>query len=124
MTQSAQSLVFVYGTLKRGGSNHAFLAGQTFVRSARTVAGYSLVHLNDFPGMILDETDTSGVGGEIWSVDAACLAGLDELEGIEEGLYRREPIHLQTIHTHEIVQAYLYAGDVAGRPRLAGGQWP
>ncbi|TAG31979.1 MAG: hypothetical protein EAZ36_02825, partial [Verrucomicrobia bacterium] len=28
-------LVFVYGTLKRGGSNHAFMVGQRFIGLAR-----------------------------------------------------------------------------------------
>ena len=34
--------LFVYGTLKRGGSNHAQLAGQKFIAEAHTMPGYTL----------------------------------------------------------------------------------
>jgi len=34
--------IFVYGTLKRGGRNHHFMAGQQFVGEARTAPGYTL----------------------------------------------------------------------------------
>jgi gamma-glutamylcyclotransferase (GGCT)/AIG2-like uncharacterized protein YtfP len=124
VSESGHALIFVYGTLKRGGSNHAFLTGQTFLQTARTVAGYSLVHLRDFPGMIPDETDRIGVAGEVWKVDANCLAQLDDLEGINEGLYRREPIRLQGFSEYEHAQTYLYAGDVSGKPRHPHGHWP
>lgn len=124
MSEPGHSLIFVYGTLKRGGSNHAFLTGQNFIQSARTVPGYSLVHLRDFPGMISDDTDQAGVAGEIWKVDAACLEKLDDLEGVDEGLYRRESIRLRDFPAEECVQTYLYAGDISGRSRLPHGHWP
>jgi gamma-glutamylcyclotransferase (GGCT)/AIG2-like uncharacterized protein YtfP len=124
VSESGHALIFVYGTLKRGGSNHAFLIGQTFLQSARTVAGYSLVHLRDFPGMIPDEMDRIGVAGEVWKVDLTCLAQLDDLEGVDEGLYRREAIQLQGFSENERVETYLYAGDILDRPRLPHGHWP
>src|SRR5689334_7669355 len=89
-----RKLVFVYGTLKRGGSNHPYLAGQSFVGEARTVPGFRLYELSGFPGMIAMPSDREGVAGEVWSVDAAALEQLDALEGVDEGLYRREPVPL------------------------------
>ena len=41
--------VFVYGTLKRGGSNHSFLAGQRYLGPARTPPGFTLHSLGDYP---------------------------------------------------------------------------
>ena len=116
------SLVFVYGTLTRGGSNHAHLAGQTLVGEARTAPGFRLYQLADYPGMIALAGDRAGVTGEVWSVDAACLARLDHLEGVAEGLYRREPVPLLAPFTGRSVDAYLYAQSVAGRRDL-GSTW-
>ena len=81
------TLVFVYGTLKRGGGNHHFLAGQAFVDEARTARGYTLYDLSGYPGMVRQDDDDTGVMGEVWSVDDECLARLDVLECTAEGLY-------------------------------------
>lgn len=115
--------VFVYGTLKRGGSNHACLAGQRFVAPARSAAGFTLVGLGDYPGLVRAPNDTAGVTGELWLVDAATLAVLDDLEGVAEGLYTRITLPLQSPPGHATALAYLYARDVAGRPVL-GDTWP
>ena len=114
--------LFVYGTLKRGCKNHHLIAGQTYVGEARTAPGYRLHDLGDFPGMVTDPTDTTGVTGEVWSADAAGLARLDAFEGVDEGLYRRERVALLPPFSETDVHTYLYARDVAGRPVL-GPTW-
>ena len=118
--------LFVYGTLKRGGSNHAHLAGQKFLGPARTAAGYTLISLGDYPGLVRSADDREGVTGELWSVDDPCLAHLDEFEGITENLYRRAEIPLATpcsLGSAAPVETYFYARPVAGRPQL-GPTWP
>ncbi len=121
-TPAAPTVIFVYGTLKRGGSNHHFLARQNYLTDARTVPGYRLYDLAGYPGLVPDLSDTQGVTGEIWAVDAGCLALLDELEGIDEGLYRREVVPLQPPNADCAAQAYLYARSIAGR-RALGSTW-
>ncbi len=116
------TLVFVYGTLKRHGSNHRFLAGQEFVGEARTVGGYILHALGDYPGMVRSTDTAHSVTGEIWKVSASCLAALDALEGLDEGLYARESIKLAPPFHQEIVQTYLYLRSAEGRPVL-GDTW-
>jgi len=71
--------IFVYGTLKRGGSNHRLLDGQRFLAVARTLPIYKLYALNDFPGMVAEAKNGRSIEGEIWQIDPACLARLDEL---------------------------------------------
>ncbi len=115
--------VFVYGTLKRGGANHHFLAGQRFIGEARTAPGFQMYELEGYPGMIAQPDSSQSVTGEIWEVDSACLAALDELEGLAEGLYRREAVPLAPPHSLRQVEAYLYAKTVAGR-RVLGPTWP
>ncbi len=116
------SLVFVYGTLKRGGSNYSHLAGQKFLGEARTAPGFRLYELDSYPGMIAFSNDRTGVTGEVWSVDADCLAQLDLLEGIAEGLYRRERVPLLAPFIGQNVEAYLYARSIEGRRDL-GSTW-
>ena len=110
--------VFVYGTLKRGGDNHHYIAYQQFLGVARTPAGYTLHSLGDYPGMVRAPADTAGVTGELWAVDAACLHQLDLLEGVNEGLYERVPLKLATPADEQPVDTYLYLGSVTGRPIL------
>lgn len=115
--------LFLYGTLKRGGSNHAFLSGQRYLGDARTKPGFTLYSLGDFPGMVRSPGDTKGVNGELWAVDAACLQQLDELEGVAEGLYERVPITLAAPHDNQPVETYLFLRSVAGRT-VSGAEWP
>ena len=116
--------IFVYGTLKRGGSNHAFLQGQVFLGEARTEPGYRLFVVADYPGMVRDKTAPRGVAGEVWAVDADTLARLDELEGIEEKLYRRAPITLPPPFENLVVETYIYLRNTRGRRPLVDGNWP
>jgi gamma-glutamylaminecyclotransferase len=123
MSPLGNQLVFVYGTLKRGGSNHPAIAGQTFCGNARTANGFRLFSLGEYPGMVVDPNDRDGVSGEVWSVDEACLARLDALEGVDQGLYRREPVALQPPFAGREVLTYIYAQNTIGRAHIAGGEW-
>jgi len=118
----AMNLVFVYGTLKRGGSNHHLMAGQKFLGAARTPPGFRLYDLGGHPGMIPKTDDRAGIFGEVWSVDVACLAQLDLLEGTAQGIYRRVPVRLLPPFADQPVETYLYAQSVAGRPDI-GSIW-
>lgn len=124
-------LVFVYGTLKRGGSNHHWMTGQRFLGDARLAPGHGLYSLGEYPGLVAEPGATERVRGELWAVDDAGLAGLDELEGVAEGLYARVSAELaewpEQLATDPAarsrVQTYLYLPDFTGRTRL-GDSWP
>lgn len=115
--------LFVYGTLKRGGSNHVFLRGQRFIGEARTAPGFTLYSLGDYPGMVRAPGDTAGVTGELWAVDDACLAELDRLEGLDEGLYERIDVLLEPNHLAGSAQTYLYLRQLDGLTSV-GDTWP
>jgi gamma-glutamylcyclotransferase (GGCT)/AIG2-like uncharacterized protein YtfP len=116
------TLLFVYGTLKRGCSNHHQLASQTFVGAARTIPGFSLFDLGGYPGIAAKPDDRAGVVGEVWSVDAAALEELDRFEGVHEGLYRRGSIGLMPPFDTKNVEAYLPSNPIIGRKDL-GDYW-
>jgi gamma-glutamylcyclotransferase (GGCT)/AIG2-like uncharacterized protein YtfP len=115
--EAASTLLFVYGTLKRGQRNHRLLDGQEFVRAARTRPGYRLLDLGPYPGLV--ESDTGGaIEGEIYRVDAATLLRLDAFEGPQ---YRRAVIKVQD--AGDTVEGYLYQGASDGLCDC-GPSWP
>jgi len=115
--------IFVYGTLKRGGSNHRRMAGQQFVAAAHTKPIYRIYAIGDYPAMVDAPQDGCSIEGEIWAVDNECLARLDRLEGLNEGLYKRVPIQLQPPHNTHAVEGYIYLPSIAGR-HDCGTVWP
>lgn len=115
-------LLFVYGTLKRGCSNHRHMAGHTFVGEARTRPGFRLYDVGGYPGLVAAPDDRDGVRGEVWSVDAAGLEHLDRFEGVAEGLYRREGVPLETPFADRRIDAYVFGSSVTGRT-VIGAEW-
>lgn len=116
------TLLFVYGTLKRGCKNHQHLSAQTFVGLARTKPGFRLYDLGGYPGIATLPGDPTAVVGEIWSVTPEALARLDRFEGVHEGLYRREPIPLEPPFADRSIDAYVSALPITGRPDV-GSKW-
>lgn len=113
--------VFVYGTLKRGGENHEWLAGQRFLGAARTLPQYRMFDLGGHPGMIIDEQGIA-IEGEVWEVDEAALTRLDVLEDIESGEYERVPVLLDGGFGSQRVEGYIYLRCVDGRGEV-GACW-
>ncbi|XP_047074917.1 putative gamma-glutamylcyclotransferase At3g02910 [Lolium rigidum] len=98
-----RTLVFTYGTLKRGFSNHAllqdlFLTGDAaFAGAAATASPLPLVCGPYRVPFLLNLPGSAGchrVKGELYSVTARGLARLDELEGVSRGHYERLPVEV------------------------------
>lgn len=96
------TIIFTYGTLKRGFSNHVLLqdmiaAGdasflgvyQTVDRLPLVCGPYRVPFLLNFPG------SGERVWGELYAVSARGLIRMDELEGITRAHYERLPIKVQ-----------------------------
>ena len=113
--------LFIYGTLKRGCSNHHYMAGQRFIAVAQTAPLYQLVSMGTYPGMIR-HTSGRSIEGEVWEVDAECLRRLDVLEGIEDGEYAYEVVPLLPPFEAETVHGYRYLRPVDGCPDI-GACW-
>lgn len=111
----AKAHLFVYGTLKRGDVRAYLLDGQAYVGEAATAPRYRLFNTGDYPALV--EAGAIGLGGvsvtgELWAVDEACLARLDEEEGVDEGLYARRGLEL--VDGRVGVQTYLYLLPIDG----------
>jgi gamma-glutamylaminecyclotransferase len=86
-----KTLLFVYGTLKRGLRNHRLLADQEFLGEAVTEPRYRVVDLGPHPGLISDGVAGLAVKGELWAVSPCCLAELDDFEEVP-GPFVRDPV--------------------------------
>jgi gamma-glutamylaminecyclotransferase len=100
--------VFVYGTLKRGYPNNPLLEGSEFLGEAVTVPTYKMVETS-FP-VIMPDPSGKPVAGEIYTVDDATLARLDQLER-EGRSYDRVMIEATLpLSNGEPTQAFIYVG--------------
>ena len=115
----SKTILFVYGSLKRGHRNHRLLADQEFLGEAVTEARYRLVDLGTYPGMIDDPHGVS-VTGELWAVVGCALAELDDFE-CEDAPYYRGAVAVTG--RAEAVEAYFFRGDVPTGVRT-GPTWP
>ncbi len=85
MTTPQTHRVFVYGTLRRGQSNHALLETSRFIAEAATLRTYWMITTGAFP-IVLDAVPADcglpplAIAGEIYHVDDATLEQLDRLE--------------------------------------------
>ena len=115
---ASETLIFVYGTLRRGGSNHRFLSRARFVREARSAPEYRMVDLGGFPAVVAGGRDA--IVGEVYAVDAGTLTLLDELEDAPD-YFRRSSLRLDD--GEEVVVYLLPPGQAAGFPHISSGDW-
>src|SRR5918993_1794742 len=96
-------LVFVYGTLRRGGAGAMsvrFPASQ-FIADAKV--GGSLYDLGAYPGLLLNESN-SLVVGEVYEVDDESLNKLDEFEASSN--YLRNQVEISLANHRRICWTY------------------
>lgn len=124
--------VFVYGTLRRGGSNDItrLTPAPRFVGRAQ-VAG-RMFDLGVYPGLILGKDKGQGeegtpVHGEVYAIGPALEAVLDEIEEVfpqATGEYAKR--EMDVLVDGIAVQCIVYEINpvrTAGRPVIAGGDW-
>ncbi|MCW1923996.1 gamma-glutamylcyclotransferase [Luteolibacter arcticus] len=119
-------LVFVYGTLRRGGSNAFRMDGAEFVASGKVVG--KLYAITWYPGLVL-ERGPETVDGDLFRVGPDQLTALDEFEGIsaneiEGAEYRRVKAEVTT-GDNEVILAWSYEwkGPVEESKRVLSGDW-
>lgn len=109
--RSGRNLVFVYGTLKRGFPNHAYMDGSTFIADVQTVEPYPLVVGGTWftPYLIPEKGSGHRVRGELWDVPDERMPALDELESVHlPNGYRRHRIPVSQEKTGTAVDAWTY----------------
>ncbi len=104
-----ETVLFFYGTLKSGLSNNHLVVGGRLLGPATTLPLYRMYALGWHPGIVYVGAGGSAIQGEMWAVDAATVAVLDEFEGVPHA-FVRQPIALANV-AHD-VQAYFFNGTV------------
>jgi len=93
--------LFVYGTLRKGLSNHHFISESECIGAGKTVEKFSLYLSQIGLPMVAKAPQLYQIHGEIYEVSDAKLAQLDLLEG-HPNWYKREQIDVEIdgkIHT-------------------------
>lgn len=113
-------LLFVYGTLMRGGVRHTVLAGQRFLGEARTLPHYALFDLGAHPGLVPRREDGRAIHGELFEIAESLIERLDHIEGAPS-LFRRERVLIED-HPDEVF-AYFYQKNTEGRRLCSEDRW-
>ncbi len=101
--------VFVYGTLKKGFSNHFLLEKSLFLGNAESVEKYAL-YIGEYP-VVNEYEKVSTIKGEVYLVDLETLEKLDILEECPEYYYRKM-IKVKLHENGEIINAYIYFNNI------------
>jgi gamma-glutamylcyclotransferase (GGCT)/AIG2-like uncharacterized protein YtfP len=115
--------LFVYGSLKKGFSNHHFLEGAVFLGQAVTRDAARLIDCGGFPGIVPPSGDGDyQIEGEVWRIQPESLPAIDWLEDVDTGIYCRTewPVLLgEAVNRRETVATiYLYQGKGEGRKEV------
>lgn len=110
---ATEHLLFVYGSLKRGRTNHVQLGRAVFLGAARTRSRFALRIIDGYPALV---SGGRAVVGELYRIATTDLARLDEFEG--EG-YERQLVELET---SVFAFGYLARRPDAGEP-YPGVEW-
>ncbi|MDP4074561.1 gamma-glutamylcyclotransferase [Acidovorax sp. A1169] len=117
--------VFVYGTLRKGGSNDItrLLPAPRFVGMAR-LAG-TLYHLGAYPGLLLG--GAVDVVGEVYAIEPALeqrLDGIEEIHGRPDDEYFKRELTLPVAGLLVDCLVYEINPDrVTAAARIEGGDW-
>ena len=110
------SLVFVYGTLRKGEVNDYLLNSASYLGHHTTEPHYKMVSLGSYPGVV--KQGRTRIEGEVYDVDAETMTALDRLEGYPSD-YTRELIATPWGRAW----IYLYRGSLRDRAQIASGVW-
>ena len=114
-------LLFVYGTLRKGGASaiSRLYPDSRFIANA--AVGGRLYDLGEFPALLLDESSASVIG-EIYEIDDNALNALDEFEASAAYLRRQVEISVNG----EMRLCWVYGPEpelCVGKKLVASGDW-
>ena len=108
-------LVFVYGTLRAGESNHGLLESSEYLGSCQTASQFALFDLGPYPAVI---RGTKAIVGEVYCVDIPTMKNLDRLEEYPK-LYDR----IKTQTPFGSAWIYLYQGSTELHSVIESNDW-
>ena len=121
----SQQLIFVYGTLRRGGRlGHVLGKDQLYFDDPIRVEGLQMRAVSkSFPAVRQTGRTEDVVTGELYSVSGTMIRRLDQIEDVGGGMYRRVQIDVG-----EGLEAWVYVWGVNEKmwqaaPVITSGDW-
>lgn len=108
--------VFVYGTLRRGGSNHYFLQRARLLGQYVTDPEFAMLNIGPYPGVV--RGGDTPIQGEVYAVTPAQFRELDALEDYPRTYTRQR---LATPWGDAWIYLYLPRGQRL--PQVPSGDW-
>ena len=112
-------VVFVYGTLRMGYSNHRLIIDCRFIDEGRTVKEYAM-YANGIP-YVSETEQVSQIYGELYLVSSKILFNLDMLEG-HPSWYKRKKVPIETF-SGKIYNAWLYFNETKTNNLIKSGDY-
>lgn len=95
--------IAVYGTLKKGESNHILLGDSELLGTGRTLPGYYMLDLGHYPAII---PGNHRIKVEVYEVSESVLARLDRLEG-HPSYYKRLEVPIELGEEEVLAEIYI-----------------
>lgn len=117
--------VLVYGTLKKGHSNHVLLeqSDAQFIGYDSVTGPYQLWDLGAIPAVMDEPNNDAHIRGELWALGPEGLASLDMLEGHPDFYQRRKLV--TDVHERRAWMYFLNSDGWLGAraEKRGGGMW-
>jgi gamma-glutamylcyclotransferase (GGCT)/AIG2-like uncharacterized protein YtfP len=126
--QSEIYRLFVYGSLRSGLHNSIYThISRYFVLDGMGSVQGKLYDLGQYPGAV-HTTEESFITGEVYHIAQAedfawAMSYLDDYEGVELSLFRRERVHVLFRNTTIIAWIYWYNGVVTDQTLIESGDY-
>ena len=127
-SETKRTLLFVYGTLMRGGKLHRALSPSPsikFVGKAKIRAELYRPRGEEYPGAVRTSKANRFVHGELYSLrnPDRILKRIDEIEGCDEGLFMRRLVDVWQNGKKQRAWTYLYGKSVSSAEPLPHGKF-
>jgi gamma-glutamylcyclotransferase (GGCT)/AIG2-like uncharacterized protein YtfP len=123
---SSNGLVFVYGTLKKGGELHTELKSQKarFVAAGKIKGRLFRIRGESYPGA-LPSASREYIQGELYELEdlGSALRRLDDVEGCDEGLFTRKLVDVWLGSRKVKAWTYFYAQPKNKASRIPSGSF-
>lgn len=110
--------VFVYGTLRKGGTNEHYLRNSSCLQKELWISGFCLYDYQQSYPFMLEAGAKERVKGEVYRVSADQFEQLNILEDVENQLYR-----LVFLEQYQSFTYLKYNSNVEELNKIPGGDW-
>ena len=113
-------VLFVYGTLRVGGSHHHLLGEASVIHKGYALPGYGMYSAGWYPVVVAEQDSPTQVVGDVIGIQADLIPKLDVYEGNE---FTRKQIEIPQIKGTVWIYLLKDSEDVSSYKPVPGGDW-